>query len=261
MHICGNVQIPLRYEFPLTERVRLLLRLEDSLRRVTEQAHESSPDAHRHALLALCELVELTLRIDLKAEVRTEAERQRGQLRALRDRPEVDLQVLDDALAELDRVIRAIDSSSHRAGARCRDDAWLSMVRTRMTVPGGVTRFDMPSFNFWASLDPVMRRDRLLEWLNDFTCVHEGVAVVLQLMRACAESESQYAENGQFQRALSMRQPLLVSVDVAPDSNAIPEVSANRLALLVRFSRFSNTSRPRPCEDDVSFGLAVSYAC
>ncbi|MBU3694800.1 MAG: cell division protein ZapD [Rhodocyclaceae bacterium] len=261
MHICGNVQVPLRYEFPLTERVRLLLRLEDSLRRIAEQAHESSPDAHRYALMALCELVELTLRIDLKSEVRNEAERQRNHLRALRRSPEADPDLLEGALSDLDQVVGRIDGSTHRAGARCRDDGWLAMVRARTALPGGVTRFDMPSFNFWSALDPVKRRDRLLDWLGDFACVQEGVVVVLRLLRACAETASQQAQGGQFQRPLGPRQPLLVGVDMAPDAVAIPEVSANRLALLIRFNQLGAGGRPRPFEDAIAFGLAVTYSC
>lgn len=259
MQICGNVQIPLRYEFPLTERVRLLLRLEDTLQRVEQQAQESSPDAHRYALIALCDLVELTLRIDLKSEVRTEAERQRYQLRGFRRLPDISAEALESALEELDRVVATIDRSMHRAGARCRDDAWLSMVRARIALPGGVTRFDMPSFNYWSALDPVLRRDRLLEWLTDFACVRDGVAVLLRLLRGYAENTSQEAACGQFQRPLGQRQPLLVTIDTAPDSAVVPEVSSNRLSLLIRFLQFQGSGRPRPCEDHVTFGLAVAY--
>lgn len=259
MKICGNVKVPLRYEFPLTERVRLLLRLEDSLRRITEQAYEASPEAHRYALVALCELLDLTVRIDLKAEVRSEAERLRHQLRSLRHRPDIRVEVLDSSIDDLERVIHGIDASGHRAGSRCRDDAWLSLVRGRLRVPGGVTRFDMPSFNYWTAQEPTRRRERLLDWLADFVCVKEGVEVILRLLRACSEVESLQAVGGQFQRPLGMRQPLLVGIDLSPDLTAIPEVSANRIALLVRFSSFSETSRPRPCEEDVSFGLSVAY--
>lgn len=260
MNICSNVQVPLRYEFALVERVRLLLRLEDSLQRIVEQAHESAPEAHRYALIALCGLVELTLRIDLNSEVRMEAERQRNQLRALRALPDINADALEDALGELDRVIGRIDGSMHRAGARCRDDGWLSMVRARVGIPGGVTRFDMPTFNYWSALDAVSRRDRLLDWLTDFECVREGVGTVLRLLRACAENESQHAIGGQFLRPLGPRQPVMVTIDMAPDATAIPEVSANRLNLLIRFMQFSGAGRPRPCEDGVSFGLAVTYS-
>ena len=259
MKICGNVKVPLRYEFPLSERVRLLLRLEDSLRRITEQAYESAPEAHRYALVALCELLDLTQRIDLKAEVRSEAERLRHQLRSLRHRPDIRVEVLDGSLESLERVIHGIDASAHRTGSRPRDDAWLSLVRGRLRVPGGVTRFDMPSFNFWMAQDPVWRRERLLDWLADFGSVREGVEVALNLLRACSEVESLQAPGGLFQRPLGMRLPLLVGIDLSPDLTAIPEVSANRIALLVRFSRFSETTRPRPCEEEVSFGLAVAY--
>jgi len=259
MHIGTEVQAPLRYEFPLTERVRLLLRLEDTVRRIREQAAELSPESHRYALMALCELVELTSRIDLKGEIRIEADRQRNLLRNLRNLADVDPTMLEDVLAELDGIVGRIDGSSHRAGSRCRDDGWLAMVRTRMALPGGLTRFDMPSFHYWSAMDPGARRDRLLDWLKDFECVSAGVETLLRLLRSSAETESQYAIGGQFMRPLT-RQPLLVTVDTEPDAMVIPEISANRSALLVRFAHFSPIGRPRPCEDGVTFGLAVTYS-
>ena len=260
MQIGAPVQVPLRYEFPLTERVRLLLRLEDSFQRVRDQAGETTPDAHRYALMALCELVELASRIDIKSEVRIEAERQRTLLRGFRNLAGIDPATLEDVLAEVDHIVGCIDSSPQRAGSRCRDDAWLTMVRTRMALPGGVTRFDMPSFNFWSAKDPTWRRERLLEWLDDFQCIAGGVATLLRLLRGSAETASQRAVGGQFQGAVAMRQPLLVVVDTAPDADFIPEVSANRSTLLVRFMCLNASGRPRPCEDDVAFGLAVTYA-
>ena len=259
MHIGTEVQAPLRYEFPLTERVRLLLRLEDAVRRIREQAGEHSSESHRYALMALCELVELTSRIDLKSEIRIEADRQRALLRGIRNLPDVDPTSLERVLSELEAVIRKIDGSSHRAGARCRDDGWLSMVRTRISLPGGLTRFDMPSFHYWSALPPAARQQRLLDWLQDFECVSEGVEMLLRLLRGTAETESQEATSGQFVRPL-MRQPILVTVDTDPDSMLLPEVSANRSALLVRFTEFCATGRPRPCGDSVTFGLAVTYA-
>lgn len=259
MHIGTEVKAPLRYEFPLTERVRLLLRLEDTVRRIRDQANEPSAESHRYALMALCDLIELTSRIDLKGEIRIEADRQRTVLRSLRNVSGVDATMLEQVLAELDAIVGDIDGTSQRAGSRCRDDGWLTMVRTRMALPGGVTRFDMPSFHYWSATDDRTRRERLLDWLGDFDCVANGAETLLRLLRGSAETESQYAIGGQFMRPLG-RQPMLVTVDTEPDSMLIPEISANRSTLLVRFTHFSPTGRPRPCEDGVTFGLAVAYS-
>jgi len=259
MQIEARVQVPLRYEFPLTERMRLLLRLEDTVRRIREHAEQTAPEAHRYAMLGLCELVEWTSRIDLNSEIRIEADRQRNLLRNLRNLTGVDTIASEDVLADLDGIISRIDASSQRAGARCRDDGWLSMVRSRLSLPGGLTRFDMPSFHCWSAMDPADRRGRLLEWLQDFDCISAGTETLLRLLRGTAETESQQTVSGHFMRTLT-RPPLLVTIDTEPDALLVPDVSANRSALQVRFSRFTPTGRPRPCEEVVAFGLAVTYA-
>lgn len=257
--ISSEVSLPLRYEFPLTERVRLLMRLEDALGRIRQQADEASCEAHRHALLTLCELLDLTQRIDIRGEVRIEAERQRGVLRSFRNLDAVDAAALELTLDRLNQVIAQLDMSTCRAGSRCRDDSWLSMVRARAAIPGGFTRFDLPSFHFWSALDPASRRDSLLEWLLDFDCVEHGVGALMTLIRACAESESFTSDSGQFHRTLGGRQPIFAVVDMAPDAEVVPEVSANRSTLLLRFMHFPGSGRPRLCDRPVHFGLAVSY--
>jgi len=259
MRIEANVAAALRYEFPLNERTRLLLRLEEALHRVREHADQTDAEAHRYALLGLCELVEWASRIDLKSEIRIEADRQRVLMRSLRNLSAVDPAALEASLAEVEAIVARIDGSSHRAGARCRDDGWLSMVRTRLALPGGLTRFDMPSFHCWSALEAAARREQLLDWLRDFECVSTGVEVLLRLLRGTADSESQHAAGGHFMRALA-RPALLVTIDTEAGSGWVPEVSANRAALQVRFSRLSPGGRPRPCEEDVTFGLAVAYA-
>jgi cell division FtsZ-interacting protein ZapD len=80
----------------------------------------------------------------------------------LRGLTDIDEVALDQAIDELEQVIELINVSSHRAGARCCEDGWLSMVRARVGVAGGLTRFDMPSVNFLLALAPAVRQERLI---------------------------------------------------------------------------------------------------
>ena len=74
----------IHYEYPLSERIRTLLRLEDLFDRFDAYAASPDPHAHHAALLALFEMAEVAARADLKSDLLQELDRQKAVLIALR---------------------------------------------------------------------------------------------------------------------------------------------------------------------------------
>jgi len=71
------------YEFPLNEKIRTLLRLEDLFARMTHfTEHDHSMD-HHAALITLFEIIEVICRADLKSDLLKELERQKRVLLSL----------------------------------------------------------------------------------------------------------------------------------------------------------------------------------
>ena len=94
----------IRYEHPLNERVRTLMRLEDLYGRALFFASEEAPAAHHAALLALFEISDVAARADLKTDILQELERQKQLLGSLRSNPAIDTNVHDPLLSDIDRV-------------------------------------------------------------------------------------------------------------------------------------------------------------
>src|SRR5690348_2590931 len=65
------------YEYPLNERVRTLLRLEDLYERVAYFLGRETPHEHHACLTGLFEIVEVASRADLKSDLLQELDRQR----------------------------------------------------------------------------------------------------------------------------------------------------------------------------------------
>ena len=78
------------YEFPLNERIRTWLRLEDLFGKALFFIREEDPRSHHAALLSIFEIVDVTARSELKSELIQELERQKSSLEALRSNPAVD---------------------------------------------------------------------------------------------------------------------------------------------------------------------------
>ena len=77
------------YEYPLSERVRTLLRFEDLYERVEYFLDKTDAREHHSALVATFEILEVASRADLKSDLLQELERQKQTLEALRNNPEI----------------------------------------------------------------------------------------------------------------------------------------------------------------------------
>ena len=65
------------YEYPLNERIRTLLRLEDLFERSRHFIARTDQHDHHMALLTLFEIMEVAGRADLKSDLLQELERQK----------------------------------------------------------------------------------------------------------------------------------------------------------------------------------------
>jgi cell division protein ZapD len=245
------------YEYPFSERVRTLLRLEDlfdKLRYFCEQTH---PYAHHTALLTLFEILEVTSRSDLKGELLQELERQKQTLNALRNNPRVSEEALHSVLAGIETAQAGLNATAGKAGQYLRDNDWLMSIRSRSIIPGGTCEFDHPSYHAWLTRGAEHRAQDLQTWVRPLSQFNLALAIVLQLLRESAHRARHNAPAGAYQQMLQGKSYSLLQVRVARGLEAIPEISANKYALWIRFTTPDGDFKPRPIERDVEFDLAL----
>jgi hypothetical protein len=124
------------YEYPFTERVRSLLRLEDLFDRLAFFVEQSHPYCHHAALMALFEILEVTARTDLKGDLLQELDKQRQSLQALRNNPQVAQEALAGVLGDIEQAYQNLNASPGKAGQHLRDNEWLTSIRSRASIPG-----------------------------------------------------------------------------------------------------------------------------
>ncbi len=246
----------IRYEHPLNERIRTMMRLEDLFQRARYFSAKLEATDHHSAITALFEIAEIAQRADLKSDLLQELERQRQLLSTLRDNPQVVAATLDEFLSDIVHAASDLHAQSGRIGAHLRDNEWLMTIKQRMGIPGGVCEFDLPSYHFWLNLDVQRRQRDLQAWLAPFMPTDEALRIVLRVLRDSGRSSPQIAYNGLFQLMLTANKVAqLLRITVAKDLPYVPEISANRYALNIRFVGFDNNDRPRQIEQDVEFDL------
>jgi cell division protein ZapD len=245
------------YEYPFTERVRSLLRLEDLFDKLGYFVGQSHPYCHHTALMSLFEILEVTSRTDLKGDLLQEMERQRQVLLGLRNNPQVAQEALAGVLAGIEQSQQQLNASPGKAGQHLRDNEWLTSIRSRAGIPGGTCEFDLPSYHAWLMRDADSRRHDLQTWVQPLQKFAAALAIVLRLLRESAHHSRQVAAQGSYQQALQGRSYALLQVRVARDADAIPEISANRYMLWIRFTAADRDLKPRSVDRDVAFDLAL----
>ena len=243
------------YEYPLSERVRTLLRLEDLFDKVTHFATAEGAMEHHVALVTLFEILEVAGRAELKFDLVQELERQRQALLSFRNNPEVSEEALSGALYEIEQASSALLAMAGKIGQYLRENEWLMSIRSRAAIPGGVCQFDLPSYHYWLNRDPAVRRGDLGTWIQPIAPIRDGIEIVLRLLRASGHPEPLHARAGAFQLTMAGRTAQMLRVRLAQSETVVPEISANKYALNVRFMLPETVARPRVAERDVAFEL------
>ena len=247
----------IRYEHPLNERIRTLMRLEDLYGRALFFTGESAPADHHAALLALFEIIDVAARADLKTDILQELERQRQLLAPLRHNPAIETQALDAVLTEIDAVAGSLLAQTGKIGAHLRENEWLMAIKQRTGIPGGVCEFDLPAYHHWLNLDPAARQYDLQSWLAPLLPIHSGLSIILRLLRDNGKVNRHTAYHGVFQLMLTTAKVAqLLRLSLARDLPCIPEISANKYALNVRFLLPDSVQKTRVYDQDVPFELS-----
>jgi cell division protein ZapD len=245
------------YEYPLNERIRTLLRLEDLFARFDHFAGQPGPLEHHVALTTLFEILEVASRADLKSDLLQELERQRQTLIAFRDNPNVSPEALEAVLSDIDAAAQALNSGTGKTGQHLRDNEWLMSIRSRAIIAGGTCEFDLPSYHAWLNRPTEARLRDISGWAAPFRALRDSLVIVLRLLRESAQRAVVTTHQGSYQQTLGGKVYQMLQIRVDPQSGAIPEISANKYMLWIRFTSQGGDMRPRPYEGNVEFELSL----
>ncbi len=244
------------YEYPLTEKIRTLLRLEDLFERVRHFLVKTDALDHHVVLITLFEIMEVASRADLKSDLLQELERQKQVLNSFRSNPDVAQEALTQVITDIETALAALFKMTGKIGQYLRENEWLMSIKQRTGIPGGACEFDLPSYHYWLHRDSAQRSADLAAWIMPLYPLSDGTDIVLRLLREGGKPTRQVAPQGTFSQMLGGRTSQMVRIRLPRDSQVIPEISANKYALNVRFTVFGTDPRPRLTETDVEFELA-----
>ncbi len=246
------------YEYPLSESIRTLLRLEHLFDRLGQLVARDAPVDHHFALVTIFEIMDVASRADIKSDLLKELERHRAQLQSYRGHPGISEAALDGITARIEHAFNGLNQLQGKAGQVLASNDWLMSIRSRINIPGGTCEFDLPAYYAWQQHAPEKRRADLQGWMATLTPLAEALQVLLGLLRDSGTPQRMVAPGGQYQQSLPQGKVYhLLRVRVDEADGLVPEISGHRLLVSIRFMRPDAEGRLRSAGVDGRFELAL----
>jgi cell division protein ZapD len=245
------------FEQPLSERMRNFLRLDFLYSQALFHHEGCSALGSRAAMDSLLDIMAITTRGDLRAEVLKELERSFAQLQGFQDKPGINserLRVVTSNLARLRTELAGIGTGWLQP---LRDSEFLAAIKHRNAIPGGTCEFDLPDYGYWLNHAESQRSAAFAKWLGLLRPLCDAIAELLWLMRQNGRPRHELARSGMFNVNFERDTPYqLLRISVPTSRKLYPEVSGSQLRCSIRFMEWRSIEvRPKQAEDDLPFTL------
>lgn len=242
------------YEFPLNERIRIFIRLEQLFQQFNHHLQGASVFDKRTAISVLLDIVAIFKRNDLKSEVLKEFDRY---INALKNGQNSNLIHTSERLPQLSEISQKLYATTGRVGNHLIENELFQSIVQRSSIPGGTCSFDLPEFHFWLMQDNAVSFEDLIQWSRPFMDIFSAIKLMLNFIRESHTITEEIAPTGFFQITLDSNLPhQLLRVDVEKIQPYFVEISGGKHRCTIRFMQPPhNKQRPKQCVENVPFIL------
>ncbi|MEH0832048.1 cell division protein ZapD [Pectobacterium cacticida] len=220
------------FEYPLNEKTRTWLRIESLLQQLLRNHTLTDMGSALTFFRAIAESLDVLERGDVRTELLKELERQQKKLLQWSDVPGVDMERIHILRQQLkDRASTLM--SAPRMGQVLREDRLISMVRQRLSIPGGCCSFDLPTLHSWLHQPQALREQWVSGWLNSLSPLKQALDMILELIRHSGTFRPQTSLNGFFQDNASDTDLLRLRLEQV--HQIYPQISGHKTRYAIRF--------------------------
>lgn len=244
------------YEFPLNERIRVFMRLEQLFQQIDHFMGGNSIWDSRAVIATLLEILTIFGRNDLKSEILKEVDRHSAVLTKMANNQQIDHAKLEKILGELERIGNQLYSTPGKIGQTLMESELFKSISQRSSIPGGTCAFDLPAYHYWLQQEESRRKRELEIWLHPFDNIRTAIKLLLNFIRQSASPSQERASSGFFQKTLDHSLPFqLLRVGLNRSQPYFAEISGGKHRFTIRFMSINGSERPAQSEDDIDFKL------
>lgn len=244
------------FEFPLSERIRIFLRLEQLFQQVDHFMEGRGVWDSRAVITMLLDVLTIFSRNDLKSEILKELDRHSSVLARIARSQGVDQEKLELLRVELDQISRELYSTNGKIGLSLMENELFKSISQRSSIPGGTCAFDLPEYHFWLEQDEQRRQQDLLEWIQPFMTIRKAIDLILRFIRQSSVPTEEIATAGFFQQSLDRSLPYqMLCVSILASLPYFAEISGGKHRFTVRFMTADKNERTAQTNNDIQFWL------
>ena len=247
------------YEFPLNERIRVFMRLEQLFLQLNHFMQGATVYDKRAAISVLLDILTIFSRSDLKSELIKELDRHTKVLNQFASNQSVDNDKLQQTLEDFNNASRTLYNTSGKIGINVMESDLFQSISQRNPIPGGSCSFDLPAYHHWLEQDEAIQQRDLQRWTQPLATIRIAIDLVLNITRQSGSPKPQLANGGFFQLGLDKSHAInLLRLAVASDLACFAEISGGKHRVSIRFMQPSHDeNRPTQVADDIPFSLSL----
>lgn len=243
------------YEFPLNEKVRTYLRLEQLFKQLNFTKTCSEDWQFVNFFDCYFTLLELLERIDMRSDILKDIDAHEKNLKLWSEHPKIDKEALDHALQKIIELKGKL-KTSQKVGTGLKGERFLLSIRQRFSIPGATCNFDLPNLHYWLKQPSDVIQADIERWISEFELIQQAMEITLSFLRERGRFESISANKGFYQGVADDKNDL-IRIHCASDHNYYPTLSGNKYRYAIRFIKFEpDNSGQVSIEDTVDFKLA-----
>lgn len=243
------------YEFPLKEKTRSYLRIENLFKQLAIHKNVSENWQYVSFFETLFTLLDMLERLDIRNDGLKDIEIHERNLRHWSQHPKIDKSALDQALEQIVTIKNAL-KQARKIGTGLKDDRFLNGIRQRFNVPGGTCSFDLPALHYWLKKPHEVIQKTVNQWLSEFDLIQESLQITMSFLRERGKFSETTAQRG-FYQGNADEKIELIRVYCTIDENFYPILSGNKYRYVIRFVQFAPEKEEQlPVESDVKCKIA-----
>jgi cell division protein ZapD len=251
------------FEFPLNERIRRLLRIEEIYQKFEHQLKNTHDYFEFGCFNTLFEIVQLVSRSDLKIDFLQELERQEKKQSALLDHQALKENQLNptEIIPMIQVARKKLENIDVKPGFNFNNNLFLEEVKKRIGSPGGLLDVDFPNFRNWASHKTRKSKlDDFKSWAQPLMVFKNAASVILLILRNQCHVESIKAKEGKHQQTIDPLKTFdLIRLELEKTLNIYPEISANKYTVNVFFNQLNEELKKEPVKLNLEFKYSICW--
>ena len=251
------------FEFPLNERIRRLLRIEEIYQKFEHQLKNTHDYFEFSCFNTLFEIVQLVSRSDLKIDFLQELERQEKKQLVLLDHQGLKEGQLDpkEIISMIQVARKKLENIDVKPGFNFNNNLFLEEVKKRISSPGGLLDVDFPNFRNWSIQKT--RKSKLEDfktWAQPLMVFKDAASVILLILRYQCQVESIKAKEGKHQETIDPLKTFdLIRLELENALNIYPEISANKYTVNVFFNQLNKELKKEPVKSNLEFKYSICW--